>query len=62
MTVIGAYPAGVMKNQAGARAMSEQAPLAIREAAFGSAKTAAAIQHNALRPDPSCFWRNRPDK
>jgi hypothetical protein len=55
MTVIGAYPAGVMKNQAGARAMSEQAPLAIREAAFGSANTAAAIQHNALRPDPSCF-------
>src|SRR5262249_23935849 len=64
MDLVGHYlslaaPPSAFKNQARTRAMAEQAPLDICKASFGSADPAAAIQHNALRLDPSCFWRNR---
>ena len=51
-------PPSAFKNQARARAMSEQAPFAICEASFGRANPSTAIQHNALRLDPSSFWPN----
>jgi hypothetical protein len=46
------------QNQAGGRAMREQAPVAIGEASFGSANPAAAIQHFTVCLDPACSRRN----
>ncbi len=48
-----------LKDQAGCSAVREQAPPVICKAPLGCTDPAAAVQHNALSPDPTCFRRDR---
>src|SRR6202158_4210616 len=51
-----------LKDQARGRAMREQAPLAIRDPSFGGADAPAPAQHDAFRPDHTCFRDDRPQQ
>jgi hypothetical protein len=53
-------PCSGLKNQAGGRAVSEQAPLAIGESTFSSANPPTAMQHCALCLDRTRFRCDRP--
>ena len=50
------------EDQAGGRAAGEQTAVAVGDAAFGGAETAAPAQHDALRADHAGLRRDRPNE